>query len=185
MKAQHDKRKVGKASSCNKIFPSKVLSGCTENFNPPQLWHMLCTILEVQLGSFLSTFNHDHLTSCSSFWHKCKESNGLILPRLRFASKSFATNFYQCQFPWWACCRASIALVVELLLSSISSHTCKGFCGSMQQQEYSSSNCHMQFITYYHVFYVKPSMFQTPKLRFYVFESITSVMNIRPRVTIV
>ncbi len=27
VKAQHDKRKVSKASSCNNIFPSKVLSG--------------------------------------------------------------------------------------------------------------------------------------------------------------
>jgi hypothetical protein len=61
VKAQHDKRKVSKASSCNYIFPSKVLSGCTENFNPRQLWHMLCTILEVPLGSFPSTFNHDHV----------------------------------------------------------------------------------------------------------------------------
>jgi hypothetical protein len=27
VKAQHDKRIVGKASGCNNIFPSKVLSG--------------------------------------------------------------------------------------------------------------------------------------------------------------
>jgi hypothetical protein len=29
-----------------------------------QLWHMICTILEVPLVSFLSTFNDDHLPSC-------------------------------------------------------------------------------------------------------------------------
>ncbi len=99
------------------------------------------------------------------------------------------TNFDQGQFPCWACCcRASIALVVvELLLLSISSHTCIGFRGSMQQQEYSSSNLpHAIHLTYHHVFYVKPpSMSQTPKLRFHVFESISSVMNIWPRVMIV
>ncbi len=131
------------------IFPLvKFWAHSTENFNPPQLWHMLCTILEVPLGSFLSTFNHDHLPSCSSVWHKCKEPNGLILPSLRFCIQELPTNFYQGQFPCWACCRASIALVVELLLPAISSNTCIGFRGSMQQQEYSSSNCHMQFISH-------------------------------------
>ncbi len=98
------------------------------------------TILEVPLGSFLSTFNHDHLPSCSSFWHKCKETNGLILPWLRFASKSLLQIFIKVS--------SLVGLVAELLLPSISSHTCIGFCGSMQQQEYSSSNCHMQFISH-------------------------------------
>jgi hypothetical protein len=63
-------------------------------------------------------------------------------------------------------------------LLSISSHMCIGFRGSMQQQEYSSSNCaHANQLTYLYVFYVYPSMSQTPKLRFYVFENISSVMN--------
>jgi hypothetical protein len=139
VRAQHDKRKVSKASSCNNIFPSKVLSGCTENFNPRQLWHMLCTILEVPLGSFLSIFNHDHLPSCSSFWHKCKESNRLILPWLRFASKSLLQIFIKVG--------SLVGLVAELLLPSISLHMRIGFRGSMQQQECSSFNCHMQFIS--------------------------------------
>jgi hypothetical protein len=108
VKAQHDNRKVSKASSCNYIFPSKVLSGCTENFNPPQLWHMPCTILQVPLRSFLSTFNHDHLPSCSSVWHKFKESNGLILPWLRFASKSLLQIFIKVS--------SLVGLVAELLL---------------------------------------------------------------------
>jgi hypothetical protein len=90
-----------------------------ENFNAPQLWHMLCTILEVPLGSFFSTFNHDHLPSCSSFRHKCKESNGLILPWLRFASKSLLQIFIKVS--------SLVGLVAELLLLSISLHTCKGF----------------------------------------------------------
>ncbi len=107
-KAQHDKRKVSKASSCNNISPSKVLSGCTESVNPPQLWRMLCTILEVPLGSFLSTSNHDHLPSCSSVWHKCKEPNGLILPSLRFASNSFLQILIKVN--------SLVGLVAELLL---------------------------------------------------------------------
>ncbi len=91
------------------IFPLvKFWAHSTENFNPPQLWHMLCTILEVPLGSFLSTFNHDHLPSCSSVWHKCKEPNGLILPSLRFASKSFLQIFIKVS--------SLVGLVAELLL---------------------------------------------------------------------
>jgi hypothetical protein len=76
-------------------------------------------------------------------------------------------NFYQGSFPC-------------ALLSSISSHTFIGLCGSMQQQEEcSSSNCHMQMLlTYHHIFYVKPSMSQILKLWFHVLESISSVMNI-------
>jgi hypothetical protein len=55
------------------------------------------------------------------------------------------------------------------LLPAISSHTFRGLGGSMQQQEYSSFHCHMQVhLTYDHVFYVKPSMFKTPKLWFHV-----------------
>jgi hypothetical protein len=118
----------------------KFWADSTENFNPPQLWHMLCTILEVPLGSFLSTLNHDHLPSCSSFWHKCKESNGLILPWLRFASKSLLQIFIKVS--------SLGGLVAQLLLPSISLHTCIEFRGSMQQQEYSSSNCHMQSISH-------------------------------------
>jgi hypothetical protein len=145
-----------------------------------QLWHMVCTILEVRIVSFLSTLNHDHLPSCSSFWHKWKGIQWTNSTLAQICIQELATNFYRGQFPCWACCIASIVLVVELLLPSISSHTCIGFCGSMQQQEYSSSNCHLQLIhlTYHHVFYVKPRMSQIPKLRFHVFESISSVMNI-------
>jgi hypothetical protein len=91
------------------IFPLvQFWAHSTENYNPPQLWHMLCTILEVPLGSFLSTFNHDHLPSCSSFWHKSKESNGLILPSLRFASKSLWQIFIKVS--------SLVELVAELLL---------------------------------------------------------------------
>jgi len=86
VKAQDDKRKDRKASSCNNIFPSKVLS--TENFNQPKLWHMVCTILEGPLASFLSTSNQNHLPRCSLVRHKCKESNELILPWLKFSSRN-------------------------------------------------------------------------------------------------
>jgi len=92
-----------------------------------QLWHMVCTILEVPIVSFFSTFNHDHLPSCSLFWHKCKESNGLILHWLRFASKSLLQVFIKVS--------SLVGLVAELILPSISSHMCIGFRGSMQQQE--------------------------------------------------
>jgi len=139
---------------------------------------MLCTILEVPLGSFLSTLNHDHLPSCSSFWHKCKESNGLILPWLRFASKSLLQIFIKVS--------SLVELVAELLLLSISWHTCIGFRGSnATTRVFIIRLPHAIHLTYHHVFYVKPSMSQTPKLRFDVFESISSVMNIRPRVMIV
>jgi len=169
VKAQHDKPKVSKASSCNNIFPRKVLSGCTEN-----LWPMLCTILEVPLGCF----NHDRVPSCSSFWHKCKESNGLILPRLRFASKSLLNFFYQGQFPCWACCRASIAINLLAYMYRVSWLNASTRVFLIQLP-------HAIHLTYHHVFYVKPSMSQTPKLRFHVFENISSVMNIWPRVTTV
>jgi hypothetical protein len=86
-----------------------------------------------------ATFNHDHLPSCSSFWHKCKESNRLILSWLRFASKSLLQIFIKVS--------SLVGLVAELLLPSISLNMRIGFRGSMQQQEYSSFNCHMQFIS--------------------------------------
>jgi hypothetical protein len=106
------------------------------------------------------------------------------------------TNFYQGQFPCWACCRVSIALVVELLLLSIASHTCIGFRGRasiavnlltyIYRVSWLNATTRVFIIqlpyaihlTYHHVFYVKPSMSQTPKLQFHVFESISSVMNI-------
>ncbi len=129
------------------------------------------TILEVPLGSFLSTFNHDRLPSCSSVQHKCKESNGLILPSLRFASKSLLQIFYQGQFPCWACCRASIA--VNLL-----AYMCRVSWLNATTREFIIQLPHAIHLTYHYVFYVKPSMSQTPKLRFHVFVSISSVMNI-------
>jgi hypothetical protein len=49
---------------------------------------MGCTNLEGPLESFLSTSNHNHLPGCLLVRHKCKESNGLILPWLKFASPS-------------------------------------------------------------------------------------------------
>jgi len=58
----------------------KFEAGSTESFNQPKLLHMVCTILEGPLGSFLSTSNHNHLPRCSLVQHKCKESNGLVLP---------------------------------------------------------------------------------------------------------
>jgi hypothetical protein len=139
---------------------------------------MLCTILEVPLGSFFSTFNHDHLPSCSSFRHKCKESNGLILPWLRFASKSLPQFFIKVSSLCWACCRASIAvnLLTYVYRASWLNATTRVFIIQLP---------HANHLTYLYVFYVKPSMSQTPKLRFCVFESISSVMNIRPRVMIV
>jgi hypothetical protein len=141
----------------------KFWAGSTENLNQPKLWHTVCTILEGPLGSFLSTSNHNHHPSCSLVWHKCKESSGLILPLLIFTFRSLLWIFMK------------VGFLVALLLS-ISSHTFTGLCGSMQQQEECSlSNCHMwMLLTYYHIFYVKPSMSQTPKLWFHVLESISS-----------
>jgi arabinogalactan endo-1,4-beta-galactosidase len=57
----------------------------------------------------------------------------------------------------------------------------------MEQQEWLSSNCCMQVcLTYhYHVFYVKPSMSQTPKLWLHVFQNISSVLNSQTKKTIV
>jgi len=98
------------------------------------------------IACILSRNLHDHLPSCSSFRHKCKESNGLILPWLRFASKSLLQFFIKVS--------SLVGLVAKLLLPSISSHTCIGFCGSMQQQEYSSSNCHIQFTSHIIMFFM-------------------------------
>lgn len=152
----------------------KFWAGGTENFNQPKLWHTVCTILEGPLGSFLSTSNHNHHPSSSLVWHKCKESNGLILPWLIFTFRSLLQIFIKVGF-------------VVVLLSSISSHTFIGLCGSMQQQEEcSSSNCQIpMLLTYHHIFYAKPSMSQTQKLWFHVLESINSVTYIWPRITIV
>jgi len=165
VKAQDDKRKDRKASSCNNIFPSKVLS--TENFNQPKLWHMVCTILEGPLASFLSTSNQNHLPRCALVRHKCKESNGLILPWLKFASRNLLQIFIK------------VGSLVALL-PPISSHMFIWLCGSMQQQEKcSSSNHHVRMLlTYHHVFYVKPGMSQAPKLWLHVLEHISNVMNI-------
>ncbi len=74
------------------------------------------TILEVPLGCFLSTFNHDRLPSCSSVQHKCKESKGLILPSLRFASKSLLQIFIKVS--------SLVGLVAELLLRLLQSFYC-------------------------------------------------------------
>jgi hypothetical protein len=128
---------------------------------------MVCTILAGPLGSFLSTSNHNHLPGCSLVWHKCKESNGLILPWLKVASRSLL-QFY-----------IKVGSLVVLLLS-ISSHMFIWLCGSMQQQEKcSSSNHHVQMLlTYHHIFYVKLGMSQTPKLWFHVLECISNVLNI-------
>jgi hypothetical protein len=89
--------------------------------------------------------------------------------------QELATNFYQGQFPCWACCRASIAVAYMYRVSWLNATT----------RVFIIQLSHAIHLTYYHVFYVKPSMSQTPKLRFHVFESINSVMNIRARVTIV
>ncbi len=57
--------------------------------------------------------------------------------------QEFATNFYQ---GWFPCC-------------AIASHTLYRLRGSMQQQDYSSSNRHMQVsVTYNNIFDGKPSM---------------------------
>ncbi len=145
----------------------KFWAGSTENFNQPKLWHTVCTILEGPLGSFLSASNQNHLPRCSLVRHKCKESNGLILPLLKFVSKTLLQIFIK------------VGSLAALLLS-ISSHMFIWLCGSMQQQEKcSSSNHHVQMLlTYHHVFYVKYGMSQTPKLWFHVLEHISNVMNI-------
>ncbi len=122
VKAQDDKRKDRKASSCNNILLSKVLSGCTENFNQPKLWRTVCTILEGPLGSFLSAPNQNHLPRCSLVRHKCKESSGLILPWIKFAPRSLLQIFIK------------VGSLVALL-PSISSHMFIWLCGSMQQQK--------------------------------------------------
>jgi hypothetical protein len=77
-----------------------------------------------------------------------------------------------------ACCRASIAgnLLEYMYRVSWLNATTRIFIIQLP---------HAIHLTYHHVFYVKPSMSQTPKLRFHVFESISSVMNIWPRVMIV
>jgi hypothetical protein len=152
----------------------KFWAGSTENFNQPKLWHMVCTILEGPLGSFLSTSNHNHLPGCLLVQHKCKESNGLVLPWLKFASKSLLQNFIK------------VGSLVALLLS-ISSHMFIRLCGSMQQEEKCSSSNHrlQMLLTYHHIFYVKPGMSQTPKLWFHVLECISNVVNIWHQVTIV
>jgi hypothetical protein len=92
--------------------------------------------------------------------------------------QELATNFYQGQFPWWACCTASIALNLLAYMYRVSwlNATTRVFIVQLP---------HAIHLTYHHVFYVKPSMSQTPKLKLHVFESSSSVMNIRPRVTIV
>ncbi len=71
----------------------KFWAGSTENYNQPKLWHTVCTILEGPLGSFLSTSNQNHLPRCLRVRHKCKESNGLILPWPKFASLSLLQTF--------------------------------------------------------------------------------------------
>jgi hypothetical protein len=82
--------------------------------------------------------------------------------------------------------REMLAISLVALLLSISLHMFIGLHGSMEQQEESSSNCYMQVcLTYHHIFYVKPSMSQTPKLWFHVFQNISSVMNFQPKETIV
>ncbi|CAM6059860.1 unnamed protein product, partial [Sphagnum tenellum] len=88
----------------------------------PQLWHTICSILEGPLGSFPSTSNHNQLPRCLLVQHKCKESNGLILCWLKFASRSLLQIFIK------------VGSLVALL-PSISSHMFIWLCGSMQQQE--------------------------------------------------
>jgi hypothetical protein len=111
--------------------------------------------------------NQNHLPRCSLVRHKCKESNGLILPWSKFASPSLLQTFIKVG-----------SLVAPL--PSISSHMFIRLCGSMQSQEKCSSfNHHVRMLfTYCHVFYVKPGMSQTPKLWFHVLERISNVMNI-------
>ncbi len=119
------------------------------------------TILEGPLASFLSTSNQNHLPRCSQVRHKCKESNGLILPWLKFASRNLLQIFIK------------VGSLVALL-PSISSHMFIWLCGSRQQQEKcSSSNHHVRMLlTYHHVFYVKPGMSQAPKLWLHVLEAL-------------
>jgi hypothetical protein len=91
--------------------------------------------------------------------------------------QELATNFYQGQFPCWACCGASIAVNLLAYMYRVSwLNATRVFIIQLP---------HAIHLTYHHVFYLKPSMSQTPKPRFHVFESISSVMNIRPGVTIV
>jgi len=111
------------------------------------------------------TFNHDDLSSCSSFWHKCKEFNGLILPWLRFASKSLLQIFIKVsslvgllQSFYCACGKASI--VVNLLTYMYRVWWLNATTRVVIQLP------HAIHFTYHQVFYVKPSMSQTPKLRF-------------------
>jgi hypothetical protein len=72
---------------------------------------------------------------------------------------------------YWTCCRASIAVNLFAYMYRVSwlNATTRVF---IIQLPYAIH------LTYHHVFYVKPSMSQTPKLRFHVFENISSVMNI-------
>jgi hypothetical protein len=92
--------------------------------------------------------------------------------------QELATIFYQGQFPCWACCRASIAVNLLTYMYRVSwlNATTRVFIIQLP---------HAIHLTYRHVFYVKPSMSQTPKLRFHVFESINGVVKIWPRVMIV
>jgi hypothetical protein len=98
----------------------KFWAGSIENFNQPKLWHTVCSIVEGPLGSFLSTSNHNHLPRCLLLRHKCKESNGLILPWLKFASRSLLQIFIK------------VGSLVALL-PSISLHMFIWLCRSMQQ----------------------------------------------------
>ncbi len=95
---------------------------------------MVWTILKGPLWSFLSTSHHTHLPSHTRLWHWCRESNELVLPWLRFASRSLLQIFIK------------VGSLVALLLS-ISLHMFRGHHGSMQQQDYSSSKCNSHIIT--------------------------------------
>jgi hypothetical protein len=85
--------------------------------------------------------------------------------------QELATNFCQGWFPCWACWRASIA--VNLL-----TYMYRVLWLNATTRVFIIQFPHAIHLTYHHVFHVKPSMSQTPKHRFNVFESISSVTNI-------
>jgi hypothetical protein len=100
--------------------------------------------------------------------------------------QELATNFYQGQFPCWACCRAFYCACCRASIAvNLLAYMCRVSWLNATTRVFIIQLPHAIHLTYYHVFYVKPSMSQTPKLMLYVFESTSSVLNIQPRVTIV
>jgi hypothetical protein len=120
--------------------------------------------------------------SCSSFWHYMQGIQSThSLPWLRFASKSLLQIFIKDGFPCWAllqsfyCCQSLLAYAYRV--SWLDAATTRVL--------FIIQLPHVIHLTCHHVFSVELSMSQTQKLRFHVFQSISRVMNIRPRITIV